>query len=73
MADELEKGLTTLELTVRARKCLILRGGIKSIKALLGKTSEDLLEIKGFGRTSLRQVKDKLAKHGWALKDDSLA
>ena len=51
--------LADLDLSVRASNCL--EGGkIRHVCELVTKTENDLLELRAFGRTSLREVKKKL-------------
>jgi len=62
-ADEqamLSRPVAELNLSVRARKCMI-RLGISTIGELLRRTGDDLLECKNFGVTSLNEVREKLA------------
>jgi DNA-directed RNA polymerase subunit alpha len=61
-ADEqakLSRPISELNLSVRARKCMI-RLGINTIGELLRRTGDDLLECKNFGVTSLIEVREKL-------------
>jgi DNA-directed RNA polymerase subunit alpha len=67
-ADEqamLTRPISELNLSVRARKCMI-RLGINVMGELLRRTGDDLLECKNFGVTSLNEVREKLA--GMSLK-----
>jgi len=51
--------LADLDLSVRASNCL--EGGkVRHVWELVTKTENDLLELRAFGRTSLREVKKKL-------------
>lgn len=71
-ADEqalLARPIADLNLSVRARKCMI-RLGISTIGELLRHTGDELLECKNFGVTSLNEVRDKLASHGLKLRGD---
>ncbi|MHC4398251.1 MAG: tetratricopeptide repeat protein [Planctomycetota bacterium] len=71
-ADEqalLAKPISDLNLSVRARKCMI-RLGITTIGELLRRTGDELLECKNFGVTSLNEVRDKLSTHGLKLRGD---
>jgi DNA-directed RNA polymerase subunit alpha len=61
-ADEIammERPIAELNLSVRARKCMI-RLGIATIGELVRRTGDDLLECKNFGVTSLNEVREKL-------------
>ncbi len=71
-ADEqamLSRPVAELNLSVRARKCMI-RLGISTIGELLRRTGDDLLECKNFGVTSLNEVREKLALVGLKLRGE---
>jgi DNA-directed RNA polymerase subunit alpha len=71
-ADEqalLNKPIAELNLSVRARKCM-MRLGITTIGELVRRTGDELLEVKNFGVTSLNEVREKLAQHGLRLRGD---
>ncbi len=71
-ADEqalLARPISDLNLSVRARKCMI-RLGINTIGELVRRTGDDLLECKNFGVTSLNEVREKLTVHGLKLRGD---
>ena len=57
-AAVLNKPVTDLNLSVRARKCMN-RLGINSLGDLVSRSADELLESKNFGQTSLQEVKDK--------------
>jgi DNA-directed RNA polymerase subunit alpha len=63
----LNKPIADLNLSVRARKCMI-RLGISTIGELLRRTGDELLECKNFGVTSLNEVREKLTVHGLKLR-----
>lgn len=65
----LNKPVTELNLSVRARKCMI-RLGIGTIGELVRRTGDELLESKNFGVTSLNEVREKLQAHGLRLRGD---
>jgi DNA-directed RNA polymerase subunit alpha len=65
----LERPISDLNLSVRARKCMV-RLGISSVGELIRKTGDDLLECKNFGVTSLNEVREKLEQHGLKLRGD---
>jgi DNA-directed RNA polymerase subunit alpha len=65
----LERPISDLNLSVRARKCMV-RLGLSSIGELVRRTGDDLLECKNFGVTSLNEVREKLATHGIKLRGD---
>jgi DNA-directed RNA polymerase subunit alpha len=71
-ADEralLDRPIADLNLSVRARKCMV-RLGLSTIGELLRRTGDDLLECKNFGVTSLNEVREKLSLHGLKLRGD---
>lgn len=71
-ADEqaiLERPIAELNLSVRARKCMI-RLGINTIGELVRKTGDELLECKNFGVTSLNEVREKLTQYNIKLRGD---
>ncbi|KXK26337.1 MAG: DNA-directed RNA polymerase alpha subunit [Candidatus Brocadia sinica] len=63
--EELNKKLgipiTELDLSVRASNCLET-SGIATVGDLVAKTEEQLLKIKNFGKTTLKEVKAKLSQ-----------
>ena len=65
----LERPTSDLNLSVRARKCMV-RLGMTSIGELLRKTGDNLLETKNFGVTSLNEVREKLTQMGLKLRGD---
>jgi DNA-directed RNA polymerase subunit alpha len=65
----LDRPIADLNLSVRARKCMV-RLGLSSINELVRKTGDDLLECKNFGVTSLNEVRDKLTQIGLKLRGD---
>ncbi len=66
LRQKLERSIATLDLSVRASNCLDA-AKIGTIGDLARMTETDLLELRSFGRTSLVEVKEKLAKIGLAL------
>jgi DNA-directed RNA polymerase subunit alpha len=65
----LTKPISDLNLSVRARKCMI-RLGVSTIGELVRRTGDELLECKNFGVTSLNEVREKLTTHGLKLRGD---
>ncbi|QDT00581.1 DNA-directed RNA polymerase subunit alpha C-terminal domain-containing protein [Adhaeretor mobilis] len=55
----LDRPIAELNLSVRARKCMV-RLGLTTIGELVRRTGDDLLECKNFGVTSLNEVREKL-------------
>ena len=65
----LDRPISDLNLSVRARKCMV-RLGLTTVGELLRRTGDDLLECKNFGVTSLNEVREKLTVHGLKLRGD---
>jgi DNA-directed RNA polymerase subunit alpha len=68
-AAVLNKPVTELNLSVRARKCMN-RLGINTLGDLIQRTADELLESKNFGMTSLNEVREKLRQYGLTLRGD---
>lgn len=65
----LDRPIAELNLSVRARKCMV-RLGISTIGELIRKTADDLLECKNFGVTSLNEVREKLSTLNLKLRGE---
>ena len=65
----LDRPISDLNLSVRARKCMV-RLGISTIGELVRRTGDDLLECKNFGVTSLNEVREKLTLQSLKLRGD---
>ena len=65
----LSRPISDLNLSVRARKCMV-RLGLTTIGELVRKTGDDLLECKNFGVTSLNEVKEKLGQYNLKLRGE---
>jgi DNA-directed RNA polymerase subunit alpha len=65
----LSRPISELNLSVRARKCMI-RLAINTLADLVRRTGDDLLECKNFGVTSLNEVREKLAALGLKLRGE---
>ncbi|MGI9457380.1 MAG: DNA-directed RNA polymerase subunit alpha C-terminal domain-containing protein [Aeoliella sp.] len=65
----LDRPISDLNLSVRARKCMV-RLGLTTVGELLRRTGDDLLECKNFGVTSLNEVREKLTQAGLKLRGD---
>src|SRR3954453_16510417 len=63
---KLAMSLAELELSVRATNCLESEG-ITTVKDLVIRTDEELLEVRNFGETTLKEVKQKLQERGLHL------
>ncbi len=66
LQKELMMSIHELELSVRSNNCLEA-GKIETVGQLVQLTEADLLKIRSFGKTSLREVKRKLADLGLSL------
>jgi len=66
LAQKLKTPIQELELSVRASNCLE-SAKIETVGQLVKMTDADLLKIRSFGKTSLREVKRKLADMGLSL------
>ena len=62
----LAKSVTELEMGVRATNCL-QAAKIRTVGELVDLTEADLLKVRSFGKTSLREVRRKLADMGLSL------
>jgi len=65
----LERPVTDLNLSVRARKCMN-RLNIQSIGELVRKTADEMLECKNFGVTSLNEIREKLIPFNIRLRGE---
>ena len=65
----LERPISDLNLSVRARKCMV-RLGLNTIGELMRRSGDDLLECKNFGVTSLNEVREKLTNFNLKLRGD---
>ncbi len=63
---KLNMSLAELELSVRATNCLESEG-ITTVRDLIIRTDDELLEVRNFGETTLREVKGKLQERGLHL------
>src|SRR5881392_138153 len=63
---KLNMSLAELELSVRATNCLESEG-ITTVRDLVIRTDEELLEVRNFGETTLKEVKQKLSERGLNL------
>ena len=66
MQAKLNMPIQELELSVRANNCLE-SAKIETVRQLVKMTEAELLEIRSFGKTSLREVKRKLVDIGLSL------
>ncbi|MDA0836922.1 MAG: tetratricopeptide repeat protein [Planctomycetota bacterium] len=68
--SNMDRLVSDLDLSVRSRRCME-RLGIVSVRDLMEKSERELLSGKNFGRTSLKELKDKLTELGLVLPEDS--
>jgi len=66
LARRLNQPMTVLDLSVRSNNCLE-SGKIRWLWELVTKTETELLELRAFGRTSLKEVKTRLEEQGLGL------
>jgi DNA-directed RNA polymerase subunit alpha len=66
MERKLALSLAELELSVRATNCLESEG-ITTVRDLVIRTDEELLEVRNFGETTLKEVKQKLQERNLHL------
>jgi DNA-directed RNA polymerase subunit alpha len=69
LQSKLNMSVQELDLSVRANNCLE-SAKIGTVRDLVRKTDADLLKVRSFGKTSLREVKRKLADMGLSLGMD---
>src|SRR5947207_3174917 len=69
LQQKLDMTIQELDLSVRANNCLE-SAKIATVRELVKKTDADLLKVRSFGKTSLREVKRKLADLGLSLGMD---
>lgn len=62
----LAQPVSTLRFSVRASNCLESEN-IKTVGDLVSRTEEDLLKIRNFGKTTLKEVEERLAERGFNL------
>jgi len=66
MEDRLSQSLAELNLSVRATNCLESEG-ITSVRDLVGRSEDQLLQVRNFGETTLTEVKERLGAIGLRL------
>ena len=66
MVDLLNKSIDMLELSVRSKNCLDSEN-VALMRDLVVMTEPELLKVRNFGKTSLKEVKSKLAALGLSL------
>jgi DNA-directed RNA polymerase subunit alpha len=66
MVDLLGKSIDMLELSVRSKNCLDSEN-VSTLRDLVALAEPELLKVRNFGKTSLKEVKSKLAALGLTL------
>jgi DNA-directed RNA polymerase subunit alpha len=64
--EHLDKSVDELELSVRSYNCL-KNANIKTLRELVGRSENEMLKTKNFGRKSLNEIKDILVSMGLGL------
>ena len=64
--EKLNMSLAELNLSVRATNCLETEN-INTVRDLVTRTEDELLEVRNFGDTTLAEVKERLAELGLHL------
>ncbi len=63
LSEKLNQPVSVLEPSVRAANCLAAEG-IKTIRDLVTRQEADMLQVRNFGKTSLKEIKQKLIEQG---------
>jgi DNA-directed RNA polymerase subunit alpha len=63
LAEKLSQPVSVLDPSVRAANCLSAEG-IKTLGDLVGRCEPEMLQVRNFGKTSLKEIKLKLAEIG---------
>jgi DNA-directed RNA polymerase subunit alpha len=66
LEEKLGRSLAELNLSVRATNCLESEG-INSVRDLVTRTEDQLLQVRNFGETTLQEVRDRLEAIGLRL------
>jgi DNA-directed RNA polymerase subunit alpha len=69
MKEILSRPISTLDLSVRASNCM-REEKIETVGELVRRSKDDLLQVKNFGKTSLREIEKKLDELGLSLGMD---
>ena len=69
LGQKLDTSVAALDLSVRASNCLEATN-IKTLGDLVGRSENELLELKNFGKTTMIEVKKKLTQWGLSFKSD---
>jgi len=66
LAEELERPISELELSVRARNCLD-GANLKTIRDLVTMSEAEVMNLKNLGKTSITEIKNQLKERGLHL------
>lgn len=66
LEEKLNRSLAELNLSVRATNCLESEG-INTVRDLVSRTEDQLLQVRNFGETTLQEVSDRLSAIGLRL------
>lgn len=69
LAEKLDQPVSVLDPSVRAANCLAAEG-IKNLRDLVCRHESDMLQVRNFGKTSLKEIKMKLAERGLSFGMD---
>lgn len=69
LSEKLDQPVSVLDPSVRAANCLSAEG-IKTIRDLCCRHESDMLQVRNFGKTSLKEIKMKLAERGLSFGMD---
>jgi len=69
LIQKLDMPVAELELSVRASNCLQAEN-IKYVREVVTRSKEDMLAVRNFGKTSLKEIEDKLTTMGLSLGMD---
>lgn len=68
-AATLSLSTSVTELGLKHRVCTLIQGdGIHTIGDLMGRSEEELMDIRNFAEISLQEVRDKLAHVGYIMR-----
>ncbi len=69
--EVLDIPVSSLDLSVRAHNCIV-SAEISSVGELVSRSESELLKIRNFGKTSLKEIRKKLGDLGLNFKDDGI-
>ncbi len=69
LREQFSKPISDLDLSVRAANCMEIEG-IATVGEVCGLTEDHLLEVRNFGKTSLKEIRKKLSERGLSLGMD---